>query len=350
MATAKKSLLATGNYTQKTIGDKNYELKNHLGNVLAVVTNRKLVKPYVGGVFDGGESDLVSYSSYYPFSSEIKALSLQGDYRFGYQGSEKDDEVKGNGDQYTTHYRGLDPRLGRWLYIDPKASSMPWLSPYCSMDNNSIWFNEPMSDRIVKPQSKSVRREFRIARRIDPQFRVIYRAMRRSRTVNYSFRKASTYNANPVAATNPMEAVNVNSLRFSTFGVGTRNLPPGQLDNAQVVWSSGNINRNIAFDANDPTVNRGQTVSLTTNAAVQNQINNLAYYIAVNRNTNYSVRGYFGGAGGGGTATGRISGVNRTIPNLQLARANAVRTAIIRASPIRNRFSVRRRTAANIGA
>jgi len=71
-----------------------------------------------------------------------------GDYRYGYQGSEKDDEVKGEGNSYTTHFRQLDPRVGRWLSIDPKASSMPWQSPYISMDNNPIMYSDKYGDSI----------------------------------------------------------------------------------------------------------------------------------------------------------------------------------------------------------
>ncbi|MDC3220607.1 hypothetical protein OAT71_02215 [Flavobacteriales bacterium] len=40
-------------------------------------------------------------------------------YRYGYQGSEKDDEIAGNGNSYTTFFRQLDPRLGRWFSPDP---------------------------------------------------------------------------------------------------------------------------------------------------------------------------------------------------------------------------------------
>jgi RHS repeat-associated protein len=78
--------------------------------------------------------------------------SSQSDYRYGYQGSEKDNEVKGNGNSYTTFYRGLDPRLGRWLSIDPEASAQPFLSPYQSMGNNPISRNDPLGnvdDQVV---------------------------------------------------------------------------------------------------------------------------------------------------------------------------------------------------------
>ena len=77
-----------------------------------------------------------------PFGAQLygRNLSASGstsDYRFGYQGSEEDDEIKGEGNSYTTEYRQLDPRLGRWLSIDPMAGKFPWQSPYCLMDNNT---------------------------------------------------------------------------------------------------------------------------------------------------------------------------------------------------------------------
>lgn len=69
-------------------------------------------------------------------------------YFYGYQSSERDDEVKGKGNSYTTFFRLLDPRVGRWLSIDPESNSLPWQSPYCSMDNNPIIFYDPLGDKV----------------------------------------------------------------------------------------------------------------------------------------------------------------------------------------------------------
>lgn len=79
------------------------------------------------------------------------------DYRFGYQGSEKDNEVKGNGNSYTTEFRQYDPRLGRWLSIDPITH--PWQSPYCAMDNNPIRFNDTDGQKVGGDKGKELRKE-----------------------------------------------------------------------------------------------------------------------------------------------------------------------------------------------
>ncbi len=90
-------------------------------------------------------------SDYCAFGMAMPGRSYQStssSYRYGYQGSEKDDEVSGAGNSYTTFYRQLDPRIGRWLSVDPMTSAMPWQTPYNSMDNNPISFNDPLGDWV----------------------------------------------------------------------------------------------------------------------------------------------------------------------------------------------------------
>ncbi len=67
-------------------------------------------------------------------------------YRYGFQGQEKDDEVKGEGNSYTTHFRQLDPRIAKWFSLDPKMRSFPGWSPYNYSLNNPIFFNDPNGD------------------------------------------------------------------------------------------------------------------------------------------------------------------------------------------------------------
>ena len=42
-----------------------------------------------------------------------------GSYRYGFQGQEKDDEVKGVGNSINYKYRMHDPRSGRFFAVDP---------------------------------------------------------------------------------------------------------------------------------------------------------------------------------------------------------------------------------------
>jgi RHS repeat-associated protein len=58
-------------------------------------------------------------------------------------GMEVDDEIKGGGNSYDFGARMLDPRLGRWLTIDPMSSKHPNNSPYLFCNANPILFKDP---------------------------------------------------------------------------------------------------------------------------------------------------------------------------------------------------------------
>jgi len=57
---------------------------------------------------------------------------------------EKDDEVSGEGNSYTTYFRQYDSRLGRWKSLDPIYHTFE--SPYVAMHNNPIFFDDPNGD------------------------------------------------------------------------------------------------------------------------------------------------------------------------------------------------------------
>lgn len=88
-------------------------------------------------------ADVKSYSDYYPFGMEMPGRKGGTGYRFGFNGMEKDDEVKGSGNSYTTEFRQLDPRIGRWLSLDPLMAKFPHQSPYVSFDNSPILVVDP---------------------------------------------------------------------------------------------------------------------------------------------------------------------------------------------------------------
>lgn len=62
-----------------------------------------------------------------------------GTYRFGFNGKENDNEVNGStGTCYDYGFRIYDPRLARFLSVDPLSRSYPWYTPYQFAGNMPI--------------------------------------------------------------------------------------------------------------------------------------------------------------------------------------------------------------------
>ena len=127
--------------------------------------------------------DISTY--HYPFGMIMSGRneSAGSDYRYGFNGMEKDDEVKGDGNSYTTHFRQYDPRVSRWLSIDPKVTS--WQSPYLAFSGNPIIFNDPKGDTIKYAQGATQELKNRIEglRNGSDIFAAIYSNLDRSENV-----------------------------------------------------------------------------------------------------------------------------------------------------------------------
>jgi len=91
------------------------------------------------------------------FTSVIKSgffdwQNLPGDYRYGFNGMEKDDEIKNiDGSSLDFGARMYDPRIGRWFSTDQLEASYPDLSPYNYVSNNPILFIDLDGKEIILP-------------------------------------------------------------------------------------------------------------------------------------------------------------------------------------------------------
>jgi len=122
------------------LGQKQYELSNHLGNVLSVINDIKLPVNSAGAV-EIYTAVVVSAQDYSPFGVVLKGRSWSTEeYRYGFGGHEKDDEVKGSGNHLAFGDYGLDTRLGRRWTVDKMASQMPNWSPYSFAKCNPILY------------------------------------------------------------------------------------------------------------------------------------------------------------------------------------------------------------------
>jgi RHS repeat-associated protein len=127
----------------RTLGRKDFEASSYLGNVLTVFSDKKL--PVVSSISTGIPgyyiADIVSSSDFYPFGAPMYRRKFdESKYRYGFNGKQKDDEVYGEGDSYDYGMRIYDPRLGRFLSVDPLMKQFPWYTPYQFAGNSPICY------------------------------------------------------------------------------------------------------------------------------------------------------------------------------------------------------------------
>ena len=116
-------------------------MSNHLGNVLATVSDKRLpVAKSNDTVVSRYNAVVVSASDYYPFGMVMVGRGFSSEkYRFGFNGKENDREITNGGVDFGA--RVLDKRIGRWFSVDPDKKG--WFSPYQSFGNNPILFKDP---------------------------------------------------------------------------------------------------------------------------------------------------------------------------------------------------------------
>ena len=114
---------------EERVGAKNYELSNHLGNVLATIGDKT--------IFNTDHYNGIVYSAqlYYPFGWEIPTLSYTAKkYRFGFNG--KEDDREWHAQDYG--FRLYTPREARFISVDPITAQYPELTPYQFASNTPI--------------------------------------------------------------------------------------------------------------------------------------------------------------------------------------------------------------------
>ncbi|HWK02986.1 MAG TPA: RHS repeat-associated core domain-containing protein [Puia sp.] len=135
-------LLGSGDSLIFTRGNKLFELTNHLGNVLATISDKRYGVSTNDSTVNYYTPEVVSANDYYPFGSQQPGRSYTesgvGSYRYGFNGKENDNEVKGDGDQVDYGMRVYDPRIGRFLSVDPMKGKYPELTPYQYASNRPI--------------------------------------------------------------------------------------------------------------------------------------------------------------------------------------------------------------------
>ena len=123
-------------------GNKLFELTNHLGNVLETISDKKVQHTSDNSTVDYYLADVLNANDYYSFGMGMPVRSYSAataaNYRYGFNGKENDNEVKGTGNEIDYGMRMYDPRVGRFLSTDPLEKKYPELTPYQFAGNSSI--------------------------------------------------------------------------------------------------------------------------------------------------------------------------------------------------------------------
>ncbi len=140
-------------------GYKRFELGNHLGNVLSVVSDRKMmvdVGTYNNGNFvntildnqsDYYDPEYHSLNMYYAFGAPLPGKEYKapdpfggvGGYKFGFNGQLNENDLYGDGNANSYQFRVADNRLGRFFSVDPLSDNFPFYSPFQFAGNMPIW-------------------------------------------------------------------------------------------------------------------------------------------------------------------------------------------------------------------
>jgi hypothetical protein len=129
---------------------RHYELTNHLGNVMSIVSD---VKYRDGGAY---KAHVVEAQDYFPYgmlmpgrvfeacedpNSASYKIGLKMQYTFGFGGMLKDDDIRGKGRSLEFGGRSIySPLTGRFGSVDPDIKNYPYLSGFAYANNSPMMF------------------------------------------------------------------------------------------------------------------------------------------------------------------------------------------------------------------
>jgi RHS repeat-associated protein len=110
-----------------------YLIKDHLGSArlwYADVDNNGIAS----------STEILSQTNYYAYGMEMGNSASGVGFNYKFNGIERVESYQMD----FALYRGLDPILGKWYQIDPKAEKVGYhMSPYCAMNGNPVTFSDP---------------------------------------------------------------------------------------------------------------------------------------------------------------------------------------------------------------
>ena len=177
---------------KRTLGNKKYELSNHLGNVLSVISDNKIgIDSDTDLIADYYEPLVISESDYYPFGMAMKERSFSNEeYRFGFNTQEKSTEI--GEDTYTAEFWQYDSKIARRWNNDPRPNTS--ISVYAAFANSPIMLIDHLGDTtdLFTPDGIFIDRIFDSGDNVEDEIHFINKA-------TYNYLKSYFDNPNELA-------------------------------------------------------------------------------------------------------------------------------------------------------
>ena len=107
--------------------------------------------------------NILTYTAdYYPFGMQMpdrNDIASGGEYRYGFNGQEKEEDITGSASHTSAEYWMYDSRLGRRWEIDPLFHEYPGQSAYACFNNNAVYFIDPNGLEGEAPPSSKIEGE-----------------------------------------------------------------------------------------------------------------------------------------------------------------------------------------------
>jgi hypothetical protein len=137
--------LGVGYNVDNYVGAKRYELKDHLGNVVVVISDRRIQHSSDGVTVDYYLPDIIWAADSYAYGSNMPGRTYNPGggppYKYGFNGQEKSLEIDPAGNLNTAEFWEYDTRTGQRWNLDPMARSNT--SGYSVLGNNPIVNTDP---------------------------------------------------------------------------------------------------------------------------------------------------------------------------------------------------------------
>jgi RHS repeat-associated protein len=132
------------NFT-RTLGYKEYEASNHLGNVQETFSDKRIPTCVGGGsTVAYYQPAVISATDYYAFGAQMPGrVFVSGASQYGFNGKRSDPETYNTlGAEYDYGMRIYSSRLGKFLSVDPLTKKFAFYSPYHFAGNTPIWASD----------------------------------------------------------------------------------------------------------------------------------------------------------------------------------------------------------------